>query len=118
MKKLFKYHFKSFGYAFTGIKTLFATEHNMLIHLMATIIAIASGWYRGFNTIKWCILIGIIAMVWMAEAFNTAIERLCNKVQTEYHPVIKQVKDISSAAVLICAIAAVIIGIILFFSPS
>lgn len=115
MKKLFQYHRKSFGYAFEGIRTLFASEHNMLIHLLATIIAIASGWYRGFNTIKWCILIGIIAMVWMAEAFNTALERLCDMVHKERHPVIKQVKDISSAAVLITAIAAVIIGIFLFF---
>lgn len=117
MKKLFQYHIKSFGHSFRGIKTLFATEHNMLIHLLATVIAIASGWYRGFNTIKWCILVGIIAMVWMAEAFNTALERLCDLVHKEYHPVIKQAKDISSAAVLITAVAAVIIGILLFFFP-
>lgn len=114
MKKLFHYHRKSFGYAFEGIRTLFATEHNMLIHLLATIIAIASGWYRGFNTIKWCILVAIIAIVWIAEAFNTALERLCDMVHKERHPVIKQVKDISSAAVLIAAAAAVIVGIFLF----
>ena len=116
MKKLFQYHKKSFGYAFTGLKTLFRSEHNMSVHLIASILAGAMGWWRAFDVVKWSILVGIIAMVWMAEAFNTAIERLCDVVSKEYHPVIKQVKDISSAAVLIVAMAAVIMGLLLFLS--
>lgn len=87
----------------------------MSIHLIATILAIALAWWKAFTIERWAILIGIIAMVWMAEAFNTAIERLCDLVQKEQHPIIKQVKDISSAAVLITAIGAVIIGLLLCF---
>ena len=114
MKNLFQYHKKSLGYSFEGLKTLFSSEHNMSVHLIATIIAISFGWWRELDPTKWCILIVIIAIVWMAEAFNTAIERLCNIVSKDYHPIIKQVKDISSAAVLIVAMAAVIIGALLF----
>jgi diacylglycerol kinase len=117
MKKLFQYHKKSFGHAFDGLKTLFTSEHNMLIHVAATIAVVILAFWRGFQATQWCILVGVITMVWVAEAFNTAIERLCNLVHKEYHPIIKQVKDISSAAVLIAAIAAVIIGVLLFMFP-
>lgn len=114
MKNLFRYHKKSFGYSFSGLKTLFRSEHNMSVHLIATIFAITLAWLKTFNAERWAILIGIIAMVWMAEAFNTALERLCDIVHPEQHPIIKQIKDISAAAVLITAIAAVIIGLLLF----
>lgn len=87
----------------------------MLIHVLATITVIALGWWRGFSTVKWVLTFFAIALVWMAEAFNTAIERLCDTVTEEYHPLIKQVKDISSAAVLIASIVAVAAGILLFF---
>jgi len=117
MKKLFQYHKKSFAYAFEGLKTLFRSEHNMSIHLIATVLALALGWWKTLSPTKWAILVAVIALVWMAEAFNTALERLCDLVHKEYHPVVKQVKDISSAAVLITAIAAVITGLLLFFFP-
>lgn len=114
MRKLFRYHIKSFRYAFSGLRTLLLSEHNMLVHTLATIIVIALGLWRDLSTVKWCMIMLIIGMVWAAEAINTAIERLCDVVSKEYHPLIKQVKDISSAAVLIAAITAVIIGILVF----
>ena len=53
-------------------------------------------------------------MVLAAEGFNTAIERLVDLVSPDYHPIAGDVKDIAAGAVLICAIAAAIIGIIVF----
>ncbi|RYZ31250.1 MAG: diacylglycerol kinase family protein, partial [Sphingobacteriales bacterium] len=104
------------GYALTGLRTLIKTEHNILVHTVATVIVIALGWWRGLSTVKWCIILGVIALVWICEAFNTALERLCDMITREQHPVIKQVKDVSSGAVLIAAILAVIVGILVFFS--
>jgi diacylglycerol kinase (ATP) len=53
-------------------------------------------------------------MVLAAEGFNTAIERLVNLVSPDYHPIAGDVKDVAAGAVLICAIAAAIIGGIIF----
>lgn len=115
MKQRLLYHIRSFGYAISGLKVLLLGERNMLIHLLATLVVIALAlWFR-LNTERWCLLLFAIAGVWIAEAFNTAIERLCNVVNPEKHPIIKQVKDISAAAVLLAAIAAVLTGILIFF---
>jgi diacylglycerol kinase (ATP) len=53
-------------------------------------------------------------MVLAAEGFNTAIERLVDLVSPDYHPIAGDVKDVAAGAVLICAIAAAIIGAIIF----
>ncbi len=87
----------------------------MWIHVLATIVVVAAGQWRGLSGTQWCLLTIAIAMVWVAEGFNTAIERLCNVTAPEPHPIIKQVKDISAAAVLIAALAALIIGLLVFF---
>lgn len=115
MKKWLLYQIKSFGYAFNGLKTLVLGERNMLVHALATLAVIALGCWRALDTTRWCFIVIAIALVWISEAFNTALERLCNMVSKEYHPLIKQVKDISAAAVLIAAIIAVIIGSLVFF---
>lgn len=114
MKKRLWYHVKSFGYAFSGLRTLIAGERNMPIHIVASLIVIVLGLWYGLSTVKWCLILFAMAGVWIAEAFNTALERLCNVVSKEYHPLIKQVKDISAAAVLIAAIVALITGALIF----
>jgi diacylglycerol kinase (ATP) len=51
---------------------------------------------------------------WSAEAFNSAIEKLCDKVEPEKDPIIGKVKDMAAAGVLFLAIAAAIVGCIIF----
>ena len=70
--------------------------------------------YFNISTVEWCIVLLCFAMVLAAEAFNTAIERLVNLVSPDYHTLAGDVKDIAAGAVLICAIAAAIIGVIVF----
>jgi len=55
-----------------------------------------------------------VGLVWLAELFNTAIEKLCDVVSKEYHPAIKFIKDVSAAAVLVSAITAFVTGAIVF----
>jgi diacylglycerol kinase len=50
----------------------------------------------------------------MAELFNTAIEVLVDLVSPDIHPKAKIVKDVASAAVLVAAIFAAIVGLIIF----
>jgi diacylglycerol kinase len=105
---------KSIGYALEGLGSLIRSEKNMWIHLAATIVVIIAGILRHIDRHDWSILIIAIAGVWITEAINTAIEKLSNVVSPEIHPVIKQAKDISAAAVLIAAIIALILGAFVF----
>jgi diacylglycerol kinase len=105
---------KSFGFAINGIKFCFKNEFNFKIHILATMIVLVLGIVLSISITEWMIVIACIAIVLMAELFNTAIENLCNKIEPNIHPQIKIIKDVSAAAVLVVAIAAATIGILIF----
>ena len=105
---------KSFGYAFKGIASLIKKEHNAWIHCTAIVVVTLAGWYFGITPTEWCIVVLCFGMVLAAEGFNTAIERLVDLVSPDYHPIAGDVKDVAAGAVLICAIAAAIVGMIVF----
>lgn len=105
---------KSFGYAFKGIASLLKREHNAWIHCIAIIVVTLAGLHFGITRTEWCIVCLCFSMVLAAEGFNTAIERLVDLVSPDFHPVAGDVKDVAAGAVLICAIAAAIIGMIIF----
>ena len=109
-----KKRIKRFGYAFKGIAKLVQKEHNAGIHCTAIIVVTLGGIYFNITPSEWCIVILCFGVVLAAEGFNTAIERLVDLVSPDYHPIAGEVKDIAAGAVLICAIAAAIIGIIIF----
>ena len=56
-----------------------------------------------------------IAIVWTAEALNTAFEFLADAATPSFHPIIRDAKDVAAGAVLVTAIAAVVIGAIIFW---
>ena len=104
----------SFGYAFIGIASLLKREHNAWIHCIAIIVVTLAGLHFGITRTEWCIVCLCFGMVLAAEGFNTAIERLVDLVSPDFHPVAGDIKDVAAGAVLICAIAAAIIGMIIF----
>ena len=104
---------RSFKYALQGIWVLMQ-ENNARFHLFASVVVILTGFLVKLSSTEWTITFIIIGLVWVAEAFNTAIEKLCDFVSKEHHPLIGKVKDLSAAAVLIISCIAVIIGIIIF----
>lgn len=109
-----KARFKSFLYAWSGFKALMKTEHNAWIHLGATIAVIFLSIEFSISSTEAIALIIVAALVWMAELFNTAIEKSIDFISTELHPQIKMIKDLSAAAVLVTSIAAALVGFIIF----
>lgn len=103
----------SFVYAGRGIKLLWR-EHNTRIHFAATLLVCVAGICFGLSAAEWVAIVIVIGFVWVTEALNTAIERLCDHVEPARHPAIAAIKDIAAGAVLIAAITAAITGIIIF----
>src|SRR5690349_20439070 len=101
-----KARLNSFIYAFKGIKTLFRSEHNARIHLVAAIIAVMAGYHYNINKTEWLFVILSITIVFLAELFNSSIEFLADIVQPSYHEKIGKVKDMAAAAVLVSALFA------------
>lgn len=105
---------KSFKYAFEGIATFFRQEHNARIHLAATIAVIGLSIIFPVSRMEAIALTFAIGFVWVAEIFNTAIEKMADFISKETNPAIKTIKDLSAAAVLVAAVIAVITGCFIF----
>jgi diacylglycerol kinase len=102
---------KSFAFAFSGLGFMLRTQHNAWLHAAASAIVIVAGLALRVTLTDWRWLIVAMAMVWVAETFNTAVEYVCDVVSPEHSIAVKHAKDIAAGAVLICAIAAVFIGV-------
>lgn len=109
-----KTRFKSFVYAYKGILVFFKEEHNARIHLFLAVLASCAGFYFKIDASEWMALIFAIGFVLACEAFNSAIENLCDVISPEQHSKIGKIKDIAAGAVLMSAIAALLVGILIF----
>lgn len=110
----FRKRLNSFVYAFRGIGLLVQNEHNARIHLVAAATAVTAGFLLKITAVEWTIIVLVIGAVLAAEAFNSALEALCDLVSPGYHESIKKAKDLAAGAVLLVAIAAAVIGSVIF----
>jgi diacylglycerol kinase (ATP) len=89
-------------------------ERNARMLLAGTAVTIAGGFYFKLAALEWCAVIFAIALLWVAEGLNSALERLTDLVSPGFHPLAGKAKDIAAGAVMIALIAAVSIGIVIF----
>ena len=104
----------SFKYAFHGIIETMKREQNMVLHLIITILVIFMGLFFRISRVEWLILIFTIASVLSMEVLNTAIEALTDLACPNKNELARAAKDCAAGAVLVFAIAAVIIGLVIF----
>jgi diacylglycerol kinase (ATP) len=106
---------RSFRYAFAGIVRMLRCQHNAWLHLGVTIIVVAAGFFFDVSAREWCWIILAISVVWTAEALNTAFEFLADAASPQFHPLVRDAKDVAAGAVLITATGATVIGVIIFW---
>ena len=104
----------SFKYACRGIKSAIKSERNMKIHVLATLIVIALGFFFKLTPLEWVACIFSIVIVIGSEMLNTAIETIVDIVSPNINPLAKKAKDIAAGAVLVLAIGALVVGLIIF----
>jgi len=115
MKGWLSLRFNSFRYAGNGLVTLVASQPNAQIHVFATLLVVALGLHLGISAQDWVVLVLTIALVMAMEALNTSLEFICDALHPDHHPLIGKAKDVAAAAVLISAIAAALVGSLIFF---
>ncbi len=104
----------SLKYALRGIYLFFKTQHNAWVQLAIAIVVIGTGCFFSITKIEWLLVILSITTVFVAEAFNTAIEIHMNLTSPNPHPHARDTKDVAAGAVLLTAVGAGIVGIIIF----
>jgi diacylglycerol kinase (ATP) len=97
-----------------GIGTLLRTQTNARIHLAATVVVIGAGFGLEISRMEWALVVAAIGLVWTAEGLNTAIEAAVDLVSPEQHPLAGRAKDVAAGAVLLAALAAAVIGVLVF----
>jgi diacylglycerol kinase (ATP) len=106
---------RSFSHAFRGVRRMISCQHNAWIHAVATVIVLIAAFLLGISAADWCWIILAISIVWTAEALNTAFEFLADVASPQFHPLVRDAKDVAAGAVLVTAIGAAIIGAIIFW---
>ncbi|WP_343700237.1 diacylglycerol kinase family protein [Chitinophaga sp.] len=105
---------RSFRFAFNGILAFLRSEPNARIHLAATIVVVALACWLRCTLTEWILLTLAMALVWITEMLNTAIEKIMDHLSPEHHPAVKWIKDVAAGAVLAAAIAAAVTGALIF----
>jgi diacylglycerol kinase (ATP) len=106
---------RSFRHAIAGILRMIRCQHNAWIHAAVTIVVLVGAFLLRVSAGDWCWIILAISIVWMAEALNTAFEFLADAASPEFHPLVRDAKNVAAGAVLLTTIAAAIIGVIIFW---
>ena len=111
----YKRLFKSFGYAFKGLKKVLREEQNLQIQLgvASIVLFLAAVW--DVNRMEWIILVLVIGLVMLMEIANSAVERITDVLKPRLDHYVKEIKDITAAAVFLASLVAVIIGIMVFW---
>jgi diacylglycerol kinase len=104
---------RSFGYAFSGWWYVIRHERNAWIHAVASVCVVAMGLWLGLSRWEWAVIVLAIALVWMAEFLNTALEAVVDLASPQHHPLAKRGKDVGAAAVLIAAAASAVVGVLI-----
>ncbi|HRH33186.1 MAG TPA: diacylglycerol kinase [bacterium] len=108
---------KSFGYAGRGLKQAWKDELNFRIEVITAVLILFLGWWLKLETIQMAVIVLACGLVLTLELVNTMIEHISDMLKPRLDHYVRQIKDLSSAAVLVAALTAVIIAIYIIFPP-
>ena len=103
-----------FRHAIRGFIVAVGQELNMKVHVFAVVVVTMAGILGSLERWAWAAVIISYALVIVSELFNTAIERICDKITNEICPTIKDIKDIAASAVFFSALISVGVAALVF----
>jgi diacylglycerol kinase len=105
---------EKFADAFRGLKVGIRGQVSFFVHFFMAAAVVGAAAVLRASLVEWCILLLCIAVVLVAEMFNTAMESLARAITDQMNPNVGFALDIGSAAVLLAAFGATIVGAIIF----
>lgn len=105
---------QSFVDAGRGLVTVLRTEWNFRIHAVIALLVTIAGFVFRISEGEWLAVVLSAGLVFMAEVFNTAMEYLADAVHPEADQGVGMAKDAAAGGVLIAAVAAAVVGAIVF----
>lgn len=108
---------KSFQYAGRGIYKAWNEELNFRIETIVTLVVLLLAWWLELDFVSFSILVLTCGFVLALELVNTMIEHISDMLKPRLDHYVRQIKDLSSAAVLVASLIAIIIGFCLLLPP-
>ncbi len=108
--------YKSLFFAIKGFIYLLKKERNFQIEIGALLINLFLIIYLKLDKVDVVLILGVCFLVLIAEAFNTALEKICDFLHPEFDERIGIIKDIAAAAVWLSALLSLVIGAIVYSS--
>lgn len=105
---------KGAKYALKGAFILLRTEASVQVQFTIATLLTILGFYFEISSTEWMFQILSIGLIISIEGLNTAVEEIADFIHPEFHNKIGLIKDIAAGAVFIAAIAATIIGLIIY----
>ncbi|MBM7855721.1 diacylglycerol kinase [Desulfohalotomaculum tongense] len=104
----------SLGWAVAGILYAVKTQPHMRFHLLAAVLVTIAGFWFQISAGEWLHVASAVALVWVAELVNTALECAVDMYTKNYHPLAKAAKDAAAGAVLVAAVNSLVVAGIIF----
>jgi diacylglycerol kinase (ATP) len=108
----------SIKHAIEGIIHVFRTQKHMRFHFIMATVIVTLGALMRLPREQWFLLYFAMALVFLTEMLNTAIEATVDLITDSYHPLAKIAKDIAAGAVLVATLLAIIVAVLVFFNPA
>lgn len=105
---------RSVKFAVKGMWLLITTEDSIKVQFSVAILVTLLGFYFGISTNEWMFQCLAIGLVLVAEALNTAVEKVADFIHPHYHKKIGFIKDIAAGGPAFAALTALIIGAIIY----
>ena len=102
---------RRFACAGLGLRYVLVSEPSGRVHMAALVVVVVVAGWLGLTPLEWAVLALAAAAVIAAEALNTAVERLADRVSAEREESIRLIKDVAAGGVLAAAMGAVTAGL-------
>lgn len=96
-------------HSYKGLRAAISSEAAFQQEALVLAIAIPLSFFITTSPWKQCALIAVILLIMIVELLNTAVEKLADLVNPDFHPEIGRIKDMGSAAVSLAIIIAIVI---------
>jgi diacylglycerol kinase (ATP) len=101
---------RSLKFAFKGAWLLLTSEDSIKAQVFMAIIVTLMGFFFDISNVEWMLQFLAIGIVLVAEALNTAVEKMADFVHPDFHIKIGFIKDIAAGAPTFAGIISLILA--------
>ncbi len=104
----------NFKYALIGLGHILKSERNARIHLAVAAVVSVAAIVLDLPAAEMVAIFFAILTVFIAEIFNTVVEKTLDLVHPDDSPKVALIKDMAAGAVLVTAVGAAVMGFVIF----